>query len=92
MTDTAKYKIIESEKVSTLWCNGSTFTQQVRDPGSTPGGATSSSTTRHPHMPPSSRPINPGPEACTVLNTSNIVGESVPKTTSFNSEGRITNL
>ncbi|KAG8306004.1 hypothetical protein J6590_056680 [Homalodisca vitripennis] len=37
--DTAKYKIIESEKVSALWCNGSTFTRQVRDPGSTPGGA-----------------------------------------------------
>ncbi|KAG8287460.1 hypothetical protein J6590_037719 [Homalodisca vitripennis] len=37
--DTAKYKIIESEKVSALWCNGSTFTWQVRDPGSTPGGA-----------------------------------------------------
>ncbi|KAG8289921.1 hypothetical protein J6590_094652 [Homalodisca vitripennis] len=39
VTDTAKYKIIESEKVSALWCNGSTFTRQVRDPGSTPGGA-----------------------------------------------------
>ncbi|KAG8240870.1 hypothetical protein J6590_100196, partial [Homalodisca vitripennis] len=37
---TAKYKIIESEKVSALWCNGSTFTRQVRDPGSSPGGAT----------------------------------------------------
>ncbi|KAG8286256.1 hypothetical protein J6590_063930 [Homalodisca vitripennis] len=36
--DTAKYKIIESEKVSALWSNGSTFTRQVRDPGSTPGG------------------------------------------------------
>ncbi|KAG8273356.1 hypothetical protein J6590_023868 [Homalodisca vitripennis] len=35
--DTATYKIIESEKVSALWCNGSTFTRQVRDPGSTPG-------------------------------------------------------
>ncbi|KAG8293751.1 hypothetical protein J6590_010737 [Homalodisca vitripennis] len=34
-----KYKIIESEKVSALWCNGSTFTRQVRDPGLTPGGA-----------------------------------------------------
>ncbi|KAG8305512.1 hyaluronan metabolic process [Homalodisca vitripennis] len=41
VTDTAKYKIIESEKVSALWCNGSTFTRQVRDPGSTPGGASS---------------------------------------------------
>ncbi|KAG8244026.1 hypothetical protein J6590_031027 [Homalodisca vitripennis] len=39
MLDTAKYKIIESEKASALWFNGSTFTRQVRDPGSTPGGA-----------------------------------------------------
>ncbi|KAG8245729.1 hypothetical protein J6590_100339 [Homalodisca vitripennis] len=38
-TNTAKYKIIQSEKVSALCCNGSTFTRQVRDPGSTPGGA-----------------------------------------------------
>ncbi|KAG8248135.1 hypothetical protein J6590_046355 [Homalodisca vitripennis] len=27
------------EKVKALWCNGSTFTRQVRDPGSSPGGA-----------------------------------------------------
>ncbi|KAG8278606.1 hypothetical protein J6590_016868 [Homalodisca vitripennis] len=40
-TDTAKYQIIESEKVSALWGNGSTFILQVRDPGSTPGGASS---------------------------------------------------
>ncbi|KAG8321562.1 hypothetical protein J6590_044393 [Homalodisca vitripennis] len=35
---TAKYKIIESQKVRALWCNGSTFTRQVRDPGLSPGG------------------------------------------------------
>ncbi|KAG8244762.1 hypothetical protein J6590_015300 [Homalodisca vitripennis] len=46
MENTAKYKIIESEKVSALWCNGTTFTRQVRDSGSTPGGANALHSTR----------------------------------------------
>ncbi|KAG8257135.1 hypothetical protein J6590_055521 [Homalodisca vitripennis] len=42
------------------------------------------------HTPQEQAP-NPRPEACTVLNTSNIIGESVPKTTSFSSKGPIKN-
>ncbi|KAG8320696.1 hypothetical protein J6590_062587 [Homalodisca vitripennis] len=42
-----------------------------------------SSTTRHPYRPPQQQALNPRLEACTVLNTYNIIGESVPKATSL---------